>query len=91
MTAKELGQQPAFPDVRSTGPVAESPSGEDVYIETVGGMTLRQHMATSFVQGWLPSYGPENDCPKGDAQRSVAKWACDMADALLEQLAKEQP
>ena len=55
------------------------------------GMTLRDHFAGEAMQGWVASYGPENDhpCQSGEhVVANIARWSYQMADAMLAERAK---
>lgn len=49
---------------------------------TVNGLTKREYFAGLAMQGYVTSLGLET------STKDVAKWAVEMADALLEELAK---
>lgn len=86
MSNKETGG-PAFPAgaVRK-GRERPHDSGSDwVVTERIdpaqGGMTLRDYFAAKAMQGCWASDGPDR---RADDQATTARWAYEMADAMLE-------
>lgn len=83
MTGKELGQQPASPQV----PFYHPDQGTQVvgsFFGFMDGLTKREAFAMAIMQGMAAKGG--QDCT---AEGSV-RDAVDLADALLAELAKEQ-
>jgi len=75
-TAKALGNSPAYP------------WGE--HGTALGGLTVRQLLAGMAMQGMCASHTKEDGNFRSHMQ-GIAECAVDVADALLAELAKEQP
>lgn len=83
MDAKTLGNQPAHPDRRLIQDRHDSYS-----LESEGGLTKREYFAGLAMQGILANPSPQ--CVTWDEEK-VAFASAQHADALLAELAKEQP
>lgn len=93
MTAKQLGESPAFP----VPPDTIGPSGEICHV-SAWGLTKREEFAKAALQGLLKSDSFREACGTGykdgfnyqqSPYESVARTAIAYADALLAELAKD--
>lgn len=93
MTAKELGEEPAYPIVASTGDPRDG-----VYCRN--GLTKREEFAKAMLAG-IASNEDNPTCPasriiefekwRDEILSTDAMYAVRLADALLAELAKEKP
>lgn len=99
MTAKELGQCPAFP----VPPDTISPTGEVIYCPATG-LTKHEHIAVEIAKSLIIANSSEQHrgldyCSymsgfRGDEaafDKFIMNRSCELTNALLEQLAKDQP
>lgn len=89
MTARELGEQPAFPIFV---PESRNAQGTPLSSFCIYGLTKREEIAKAMMQGIVSS------CPEGLRMEAMSSLTLDvwsrvavrMADALLAELAKER-
>lgn len=67
-------------DTNTGGPAFPTSFNKDYPTEIVGGMTLRDYFAAKAMQGLLAQF---QGCANGCDPRHHAKWAYEMADAML--------
>lgn len=84
MDAKELGQQPAYPTPELQG------SGGNYVTVSIGGLTKREAFAKAAL-GPLCRLIPSNPAVSRQDAVWIAQAAVLCADAMLAELAKDQP
>lgn len=53
------------------------------------GMSKREWFAGMALQGWLASFGPNDDCSSSATKAAIAKQSFQLADAMLAALAEK--
>ncbi len=89
MTGKQLGRQPAFPQERLSS--GEMLSEVGFLLAPAAGITKREYFSSSALEGLLACTREYEDINKAeDKAKARALLALRHADALLDELAKEQ-
>ena len=76
--------------INDGGPIAASiAQGNNGALVSVGGLSKREWFAGMAMQGWLASFGPNDECSSSGTKEAIARQSHQLADAMLAALAEK--
>jgi len=81
---------PIAPNMTHTVPV----EGHDgvyrrILMQSEGGLSKREWFAGMAMQGWLASFGPNDECSSSGTKEAIARQSYQLADAMLAALVEK--